>query len=158
MTTGAAQVMTSVELEVEATSGKDVGEITNETLESVHAGACAAPSGLGADLERRKRGIELLSELLRRRAREKLSCVREDQRIWRDDLKKRSRQRQRLAKKERMAQQQLKLGNPPGYGVELGGRIGLGTEKSAGLCKKRFSRRRARSGGSMSKISAGKCC
>ena len=121
MTTGAAQVMTSVELEVEATSGKDVGEITNEQLESVHAGACAAPGGLGADLERRKRGIELLSELLRRRAREKLSCVREDQRIWRDDLKKRSRQRQRLAKKERMAQQQLKLGNPPGgHGVELG--------------------------------------
>ncbi|QDZ21074.1 hypothetical protein HOP50_05g36000 [Chloropicon primus] len=105
--------------EVDGTEGVSVSAIETEKLEDVYERVLSSSRGLGSDPSRRKRGIELWAELLERQTKSKLERIQVDQRKWRDDLKRRSRQRQRMAKKEAKAKNLYPNGTS-GHGVELG--------------------------------------
>ena len=82
----------------------DLSEVATEKLEAVYDGALKAERGLGSDLAKRKRGVEIMAELLMRQSKAKLLCYHANQRKWREDLRRRSRQKSKRAKLASLAE------------------------------------------------------
>ncbi len=85
--------------------GAALSSVDESVLERIERESQASPSGLGSDLVKRKRDIELLGELFRRRTKKVLREFHENQKKWREELRQRSRNQKLKArgkkKKER---------------------------------------------------------